>query len=63
MCIRDRHLALLETSGGEAPAPVLAAARRKLFEGAPAELSAQEKTAVLLDADTLVEARGRYADA
>ncbi|WP_434390526.1 glucans biosynthesis glucosyltransferase MdoH [Melittangium boletus] len=56
------HLALLETSGGEAPAPVLASARRKLFEGVPAALSAQEKTAVLLDADTLTEARGRYAD-
>jgi membrane glycosyltransferase len=58
------HLALLEAApGGESPPTTLASARRKLFEGAAGPLSAQEKTAVLLDADTLVEARGRRADA
>ncbi|ATB33264.1 glucans biosynthesis glucosyltransferase MdoH [Melittangium boletus] len=58
------HLALLESSpGAELSSPMLDSARRKLFEGAASQLSAQEKAAVLLDADTLVEARSRYADA
>ncbi len=55
------HLALLESSpaaeGHEQP---LASARRKLLEGAPRALSAREKVAVLLDAETLTEARRRY---
>jgi membrane glycosyltransferase len=55
------HLALLESSpGGEGTSLTLASARRKLMEGPPARLSVQEKAAVLLDAETLAEARGRY---
>ena len=58
------HLALLESApGGESPSLPLASARRKLLEGVGGPLSPQEKTAVLLDADTLVEARGRCASA
>jgi membrane glycosyltransferase len=55
------HLALLESSpGGEGTSLTLASARRKLMEGPPARLSVQEKAAVLMDAETLAEARGRY---
>ncbi|PTL75844.1 glucans biosynthesis glucosyltransferase MdoH [Vitiosangium sp. GDMCC 1.1324] len=56
------HLALLETVPGQGAASVaLASARRKLLEGQSEPLSAQEKTAVLLDAETLEEARSRHA--
>ncbi|MET0401639.1 MAG: glucans biosynthesis glucosyltransferase MdoH [Cystobacter sp.] len=55
------HLALLESSPGvERTSLTLASARRKLLEGPPARLSVQEKAAVLLDAETLAEARGRW---
>ncbi|MFP2930647.1 glucans biosynthesis glucosyltransferase MdoH [Pyxidicoccus sp. 3LG] len=55
------HLALLEAqSAPEVVPPALASARRKLLGGGTAEpLSVQEKTAVLLDAETLAEARER----
>ncbi|ATB38897.1 glucan biosynthesis protein H [Cystobacter fuscus] len=55
------HLALLESSpGSEGTSLTLAAARRKLMEGASERLSAQEKAAVMLDAETLAEVRGQY---
>jgi membrane glycosyltransferase len=54
------HLALLEAQPGLETAPVaLAEARRKLLGGAMEPLSPPEKTAVLLDAGTLAEARER----
>ncbi|WNG57569.1 hypothetical protein F0U59_24500 [Archangium gephyra] len=56
------HLALLELLPGSGATPlVLASARRKLLEGTPEPLSTQEKTAALLDAETLTQARSRYA--
>jgi membrane glycosyltransferase len=56
------HLALLESSPVLDVTPLtLASARRKLLEGQPEQLSAQEKVAVLLDAETLERARLRYA--
>ncbi|MCY1078442.1 glucans biosynthesis glucosyltransferase MdoH [Archangium lansingense] len=52
------HLALLASSPGASATPLtLASARRKLMERRPEQLSAQEKLAVLLDAETLEEAR------
>lgn len=54
------HLALLESQPGLETVPVaLASARRKLLGGGLEPLSAPEKTAVLLDAGTLAEARER----
>ncbi|MFE8599070.1 glucans biosynthesis glucosyltransferase MdoH [Archangium violaceum] len=56
------HLALLESLPGKGvEPPALASARRKLLEGTPGPLSMQEKTAALLDAETLTQARSRYA--
>jgi membrane glycosyltransferase len=55
------HLALLESLPCEGAAPLaLASARRKLLEGPLEPLSTKEKTAVLLDAETLTQARSRY---
>ena len=52
------HLALLESQPGLEAVPVaLASARRKLLGGAVEPLSNPEKVAVLLDAETLAEAR------
>ncbi|WP_257457948.1 glucans biosynthesis glucosyltransferase MdoH [Archangium lipolyticum] len=56
------HLALLASSPGiDVTSLALASARRKLLEGQPEQLSANEKVAVLLDAATLEQARPRYA--
>ncbi|WNG48342.1 glucans biosynthesis glucosyltransferase MdoH [Archangium minus] len=57
------HLALLESLPVTGAAPLaLASARRKLLEGQREPLSAQEKAAVLMDAETLAEAaQSRYA--
>jgi membrane glycosyltransferase len=53
------HLALLEAQPRPVETPALASARRKLLAGPVEPLSPQEKAAVLLDAATLCEARGR----
>jgi membrane glycosyltransferase len=53
------HLALLESQPAPVETPALASARRKLLAGPYEPLSTQEKAAVLLDAGTLAEARGR----
>ncbi len=54
------HLALLESQPSPAAVPMaLASARRKLLGDIAEPLSAPEKTAVLLDAHTLTEARER----
>ncbi len=53
------HLALLEAQPRPVETPALASARRKLLAGPVEPLSTQEKAAVLLDAATLSEARGR----
>ncbi|CAM3518336.1 glucans biosynthesis glucosyltransferase MdoH [Corallococcus sp. ZKHCc1 1396] len=53
------HLALLEAHPTAGVPGALASARRKLLAGAVEPLSPQEKSAVLLDARTLSELRGR----
>ncbi|MBJ6762437.1 glucans biosynthesis glucosyltransferase MdoH [Myxococcaceae bacterium JPH2] len=54
------HLALLDEQPAlSGVAGALASGRRKLLAPVPEPLSAQEKVAVLLDARTLAEARGR----
>jgi membrane glycosyltransferase len=53
------HLALLESHPAASVPAALASARRKLLAGGVEPLSPQEKSAVLLDARTLSELRGR----